>query len=281
MPKVVVIILNYKVKDLTLKAIISVKGSTYKNLEIIVVDNNSHDGLANTLSNRQDLTFIQNDENLGYCGGNNVGLTQALKDGADWVFILNPDAQVDKDAIKNLVEVAQRENIGIAGPKVLFADRKTIWYAGGVFDTGNVLGTHRGVDEKDNGQYDVMTQTDFVTGAAIFIRKDVLEKVGLFDTRYFLYYEDSDFCFRAKKAGFKIMFVPEAVVYHLNAQSTKLGSPLQDYYITRNRMIFAAKFLTFRARVALFREGLRNLGSPARRLAFFDFLVGRFGKGGI
>lgn len=281
MPKVVVIILNYKVKDLTLKAIISVKGSTFKNLEIIVVDNNSHDGLANTLVNRQDLTFIQNDENLGYCGGNNVGIAQALKDGADWVFILNPDAQVDKDAIKNLVEVAQKENIGIAGPKVLFTDRKTIWYAGGVFDTGNVLGTHRGVDEKDHGQYNVVTQTDFVTGAAIFIRRDVLEKVGLFDTRYFLYYEDSDFCFRAKKAGFKIMFVPEAVVYHLNAQSTKLGSPLQDYYITRNRMIFAAKFLTFRARAALFREGLRNLGSSVRRLAFFDFLVGRFGKGGI
>ncbi len=281
MPKVAVIILNYKVKDLTLKALLSVKKSNYKNLQTIVVDNNSKDGLKEALKDQDGITFIQNDENLGYCGGNNIGIIRALDSGADYVFVLNPDAQVEKEAIKNLVEAAQKEDIGIAGPKVLFDDRKTIWYAGGIFDMNNVIGAHRGVDEKDQGQYNNVGETDFVTGAAIFIRRDVLDKIGLFDTRYFLYYEDSDFCFRAKKVGFKVMFVPTAIVYHLNAQSTKLGSPLQDYYITRNRMIFAAKFLSTRTRLALFREALRHLGKPARRLAFFDFLIGRFGSGSI
>ncbi len=186
MPKVAVIILNYKVKNLTLKALLSVKKSNYKNLQIIVVDNNSKDGLKEALKDQGGVTFIQNEENLGYCGGNNVGIIKALESGADYVFILNPDAQVEKEAIKNLVEVAKKEDIGIAGPKVLFDDRKTIWYAGGIFDIDNVLGTHKGVDEKDQGQYNNVGETDFVTGAAIFIRRDVLDKIGLFDERYFL-----------------------------------------------------------------------------------------------
>lgn len=281
MKKVSVIILNYHVADLTIKCILSVKKSTYENIEIIVVDNNSNDGLDKKLENFPKVVFIQSKENVGYSGGNNFGIKRALEGGVDYVFILNPDVSVERCAIEDLVIAAERESISIAGPKVLFADKETIWYAGGIFDEANVIGSHRGVDERDLGQYNKEQETEYVSGGALFVSSKVFESIGLFDERYFLYYEDSDFCFRARKAGFKIMYIPQAVVYHENAKSTGLGSPLQDYYITRNRMLFAAKFLPFRTRFALFREGINNIKNGIRRKALTDFLFGNFGKGGI
>lgn len=278
MKKVITVILNYKVKDLTLKCVASVSASSYSNLEIIVVDNNSEDGLGKEITG---VGFIQNQENLGFTGGNNIGIRQALKKGADYIFVLNPDTVVKKDSIEKLVSGLEQTNAGIAGPKIYFDNSETIWYAGGKFDLLNVLGSHRGVNEKDRGQYEKIEETDYVSGAAMMIKREVLEKVGLFDENFFLYYEDSDLCFRAKIAGFKIMYLPTAIVYHRNAQSTGLGSPLQDYYITRNRMLFASKFLPFRTRFALFREGVSHIDIPARRKALFDFLIGRLGKGNI
>ncbi|MDO8619195.1 MAG: glycosyltransferase family 2 protein [Candidatus Daviesbacteria bacterium] len=280
MPKVVVVILNYKVKELTLRAVESVKKSSYENLQIIVIDNDSGDGLVEEIAKIKEVIFIQNSENLGYSGGNNIGIKRALDDKADYVLILNPDAEVKADAISKLVEAAKL-GADILGPKIYFSDKKTIWYAGGIFDFNNVIGKHRGVDELDQGQYNTAAETDFVTGAAIMISKKVLEKIGLFDERYFLYYEDSDYCVRAKKAHFKVMYIPDSIAYHLNAQSTKLGSPIQDYYITRNRLLFAAKFLSLRTRFALLREAARNISSGVRRKALFDFLLGKFGKADI
>lgn len=279
--KVAVVILNFKVKDEALKCIESVIKSSYKNVEIIAVDNASEDGFAEEVKKFTDIIFIQNKKNLGFSGGNNIGIKKALDNGCDYVFILNPDTILAKVAVASLVAACDQENIGIAGPKILFSDRKTIWYAGGTFNLNNVLGGHRGVDEIDQGQYERAEMTDYISGGAMFVRRDVFKKIGLFDEKYFLYYEDSDFCFRAKKAGFKIMYVPQAVIYHKNAQSTGLGSPLQDYYITRNRMLFASKFLPIRTRFALMREALRNLKNPMRRMAFFDYLMGNFGKGNI
>jgi GT2 family glycosyltransferase len=113
----------------------------------------------------------------------------------------------------------------------------------------------------------------------MFVNAKVFKKIGFFDEKYFLYYEDSDFCLRAKKADFRLVYAPSAVVFHENAKSTGLGSNLQDYFITRNRLLLASKFLPFRTRFALLREALRNIGNPVRRLAFWDYLNGNFGKG--
>lgn len=280
MKKVTVVILNYKVKELTLKCIESVQSSDYKDLSIILVDNNSEDGIEEEVKDKN-INFIQTGKNLGYSGGNNVGIKKALENGADYVFILNPDTKITSDCISKLVDNLEKENAGVVGPKIYFKGNKTIWFAGGIFDKANVIGSHRGVDEIDKGQYDQTIETDFITGAAMMVRKDVFEKISLFDERFFLYYEDSDFCFRARNAGFKVMYIPFALIFHENARSTGLGSPLQDYYITRNRMLFASKFLPFRTKFALFREALKNIKIQARRKAFFDFLLGRFGKGNI
>ena len=277
MEKVVVVILNYKVKDLTIKCVESVKESTYQDFTIIVVDNNSGEEIGDSLE--KEIIFIQNHQNLGYTGGNNIGIKKALEIGADFVFVLNPDTLVDKKCLEILVQGMKKYQAAISGPKIYFAGSKKIWYAGGIFDRLNVIGSHRGVDEQDQGQYDQDQETDYITGAAMMVKREVFERIGLFDEDYFLYYEDSELCFRAKRAGFKIMYLPKAVVYHANAKSTGLGSALQDYFITRNRMLLASKFLSFRTRFALFREALKNLGNSARRLALFDFLIGNFGKG--
>lgn len=279
MKKVAVVVLNYKVKEFALKCIESVKRSTYQDLAIIVVDNNSQDGIGQDLKIYPEVIFIQSGVNSGYTGGNNLGIKEALKRGVDYIFILNPDTQISPTCVQSCIKVAETEAAGIIGPKILFPDRQKIWYAGGIFDSANVLGTHRGVDEPDHGQYDQIEETDYVSGAAMFIKKEVFEKVGYFDERYFLYYEDSDLCLRTKQAGFKVVYNPQAIVYHTNAQSTGLGSQLQDYFITRNRMLLAANFLPLRTRLALLREALRNLGNPMRRLALVDFLMGRFGQG--
>lgn len=276
--KVSVVILNYRVKELALKCIESVVQSDYSNLDIIVVDNNSGDDIEKDL-NGSHVHFIQTGSNLGYSGGNNRGIQKALANGAEYVFILNPDTEISKTCISELVKYAKKENSGIVGPKIHFKNNQTIWFAGGILALQNVLGSHRGVNEIDNGQYEKIEKTDFITGAAMMVKKEVFTKVGLLDDRYFLYYEDSDFCFRAKQVGFKIMYIPSAVVFHENAKSTGLGSALQDYYITRNRMLFASKFLSLRTKFALFKEALHNIAMPVRRKALFDFLLGRFGKG--
>lgn len=278
MKKVAVVILNFNVKEKTLKCISSVEKSSHKDIQMIVV-NNCEDNFEEELKKFPEVIFIQNTQNTGYTGGNNVGIKRALKEGADFVFILNPDTEIEKNTIEKLLEVSERTGAGIVGPKVLFDDRRTIWFAGGIFDKANVIGQHRGVDERDHGQYDEEAETDYVTGGMMFINAEVFKKIGFFDEQYFLYYEDSDFCTRAKKAGFKLIYAPSAVVYHANAQSTGLGSPLQDYFQTRNRMFFASKFLSFRTRFALLREAMRNLKMPTRRLALLDFLMGNLGKG--
>ncbi len=277
MKKVAVIILNFKVKEDILACISSVKKSDYKSLKIIVVDNNSRDGLESEIS--EDIVFIQTGQNLGYTGGNNIGIKKALTGGADYVFILNPDTEIKKDTISSLVKLADESKAAIFGPKILFNDRKTIWYAGGTFDKNNILGTHRGMDEVDKGQYDHVAETDFASGAAIFVKSPVFEKVGLFDEKYFLYLEDMEFCLRAKLAGFNSVYNPKAVVYHKNAKSTGLGSPLQDYFITRNRLLLAFKYVSWQKRLALLKHIILTMNFSTRRLALFDFLIGNFGKG--
>lgn len=278
MKQVTAIILNFKVKNDALECINSLKKSNYP-IKIILIDNNSGDGISQAVAKDKEIIFIQNDKNLGYTGGNNVGIRRALSD-SDYIFVVNPDVIVSKDTIQKLVKVLEG-GADIVGPKIYFSGTKKIWFAGGILDMDNVIGSHKGVDEEDRGQYNVSEETDYISGASILIKRQVFEKIGFFDENYFLYYEDADFCYRARRAGFKIMYVPTTFVYHKNARSTKVGSPLQDYYITRNRMLFASKFLPLRTRFALFREALRNIGNPIRRLALWDFLTGNFGKGSL
>ncbi|MFZ5366022.1 MAG: glycosyltransferase family 2 protein [Patescibacteria group bacterium] len=325
--KIFVVILNWNGKEFIFKCLDSVKkleigraspkampAARNLKLEIVVVDNASTDGSVEQIkseklkmkNDKAKLKIIENNQNLGFAEGNNVGIRYALKNGADYVLILNPDTIVDENLILQLIsasggsafggKVARADSrIGILGPKIYFAPGfefhkerykpeergKVIWYAGGRIDWNNVLSCHRGVDEIDRGQYDKVEETDFVSGCCMFVKKEVFEKIGLFDPKYFLYWEDSDFCQRAWMGGFRIVYVPGANVFHLDAGSSAVGGPLHDYYITRNRMLFGIKYASFRTKFALVRESIKLFffGRPWQKIGIRDFYLWRFGKG--
>lgn len=305
--KVSIVILNWNRKKETIECLKSLKELRITNyeLEIVVIDNGSTDGSVEAIrkgiagiTSTTGITgeLVRNRKNLGFAGGNNVGIRYALHNGADFILILNNDTLVDKNLLVYLIKAAEKyKNAGIFSPKIYFApgfefhkkryskkdSGKVIWYAGGVINWENVLGENRGVDEVDRGQYSGVEETDFATGAAMFIRREVLQTVKLFDERYFMYLEDVDLCQRVKNYDWKVLFVPDAVLWHKVAQSSGIGSDLNDYYITRNRLLFGVRYAPLRSKIALLRESIRLLfsGRKWQKRGILDFYLGRFREG--
>lgn len=305
MKHVFISLLNYNGSENTIDCLESLKDIIADNfkLTIAVVDNASSDDsvrnikdyiLKNKLSG---IKIIQNKENLGFSGGHNVVIKYALKNGADYVLILNNDTYVDQDFLAELVgEGESDKKAGILVPKIYFAlglefhkDRysekergKVFWYAGGEIDWNNVIGHHRGVDEVDKGQFDKTEETKLATGCCMLIKKEVFEKIGNFDEKYFLYYEDADLCMRAKNKGFEIFYVPKSIIWHKNAASAGgSGSTVQDYYITRNRLMFGFRYAPIHSKLALFKESLSLLfkGRRWQKQGAVDFYLGKLKKG--
>ncbi|MBM3205364.1 glycosyltransferase family 2 protein [Candidatus Shapirobacteria bacterium] len=298
MTKVAVIILHFHNQQLTDDCLSSVKNlQTDKfRVETIVVNNNPSEKIDALKKKYLKVIFLKTQKNLGFAGGNNLGLNKALNNKPEFLLILNNDTLLDKNLLKELLKATGKdEEIGILGPKIYFAPGyefhheqyhpqekgKVIWYAGGLIDWRNLVCSHRGVDEIDHGQYQIPGETDFVSGCAMLIKKEVLKKIGFFDEKYFLYLEDVDFCQRAKKAGFKVAFVPQAKLWHLNAQSSEVGGELQDYYLTRNRLLFGLRYASLRTKIALLKESFYFLlkGRPWQKIGVRDFYLGRFGQG--
>lgn len=302
MKKVVISIINYNGVEQTTECLASLaKIILPKNIacEILVIDNASEKPYSydKKTIDRFPITVIHNPENAGFAGGHNVSITESLKQGADFVLILNNDTYVDPAFLAELLNVAEKHHkVGIVVPKIYFAkgyefhkDRYTekdlgrvFWYAGGSMDWKNILGTHRGVDSVDHGQFNTPEKTDEATGCCMLVKREVFERVGVFDERYFLYLEDSDFNERVKQAGFSIWYQPTAVIWHKNAGSTGgSGSSLQDYFITRNRMLFGMTYAGWRTKLALVRESMRLLrnGRPAQKQGIRDYYQRKFGKG--
>jgi GT2 family glycosyltransferase len=263
--------------------------------DVIVVDNGSTDESVKILLTKYPkLHIIRNRHNLGFSGGNNIGINYAIRQKYDYVWLLNNDTYVDKDALIYLIEELKRNPKCIVGSKIYFApghefhfDKyhqsergKVIWYAGGMIDWDNMYGSHKGVDEVDIGQYNQTENTEYVTGCSMMMPNSVIEKVGLLDDKLFLYLEDLDYCLRAKKFGIASRYVPKSVLWHINAGSTaKPGNDLHEYYLTRNRIIVGLKYAPFRTKIALIREAWINLfiGKPVKRKAIFDALTGKLG----
>lgn len=297
--KIAIVILNWNGKKYIEKCLDSVSELRMMNYElrIIVVDNGSIDGSMVLIEKRyKDIEILRSKENLGYAGGNNVGIKYAIENGADYILILNPDTIVDKNLLVELLKpFGTEEQVGLAGPKIYFAkgyeyhkDRyeekdlgKVIFYGGGIIDWDNILVSHRGVDEVDNGQFDQGCETDFVTGCAMMISKEVINKIGYFDEKYFLYWEDSDYCQRAKNGGFKLWYQPNGLVWHMDSGSSKVGGELHDYFLTRNRMIFGLSYGSLRAKFALVRESFKLLinGRKWQKIGIRDYYLRNFGKG--
>lgn len=298
MKKIVIVTVNYntaKDTELFLESVKKLHISDFS-FETIIVDNGStHKFVLPEKNNNVSLISLM--QNTGFTGGYNVGIKTALKNGADAILIINNDTLLDSDLLINLEKALyEKENIGLTVPKIYFAKGhefhknrykkdelgKVIWYAGGTMDWDNILSVHRGVDEVDHGQYDTIEPTDFASGCCMLIKREVFEKMGVFDERYFLYYEDADLCMRIKQADYLLYYVPQAVVYHINASSSGgAGNSLQDYYLTRNQMLFGIRYAQFRSKLALYRQSLRLFlkGRPNQKRGIQDFYLGRFGKG--
>ena len=303
--KISVIILNWDGKEDTKECLESVEKSriTDYKLQSIVVDNGSTDGSQKAVKNfykkaRKDITWelIENRENLGFAEGNNVGMRYALKSGADFIMLLNNDTIIDKNLFVDLINAAKNyPKAGIISPKTYFAKGfeyhkkrhkknelgRVIWYVGGDVDWNNIYGSNHGVDEVDKGQFDKVADTDFATGCCMFFRSKVLKDLGLFDKKYFAYLEDSDLSQRAKKAGWRVLYTPKPHLWHKVGQALGVGSEKNDYYITRNRLLFGLRHARLRTKVALIKESIKLLlkGRKWQRIAIRDFYLGRFGKG--
>ncbi len=298
--KIAIIVLNWNGKEYISKSLDMLKKldtSDYQ-VEVVVVDNNSTDGSVKLIKTQYPkFHLIENRENLGYAGGNNVGIRFALENGAEWIWIVNPDVLVDPQALNELLKVATKyPRAGVLGPKIYFAPGyefekerykkselgKVLWFAGGRIDWDNVIAQHLGVNEVDHGQLDRLSQTDFVTGAALLLNAQMLKEIGLLDPKYFLYYEENDLCQRAVKNNWELWYVPTSVVWHANAQATTAGSTKVDYYTTRNRLLFGLRWsASWRTKFALIRESVKLFfhGRPGQIKGVGDFYLNRFGEG--
>lgn len=303
MKKIFIVMINYKGDEDTISCLDSLKAIEVDgfSLNVVVVDNYPPKRMDIDEKSYQklNLKIILNPSNLGFSGGMNTGVKYALENGADYILIHNNDTLVKNDFLKILFDFMEKNaGVGIVSPKIYFAkgfefhkDKyrndelgKVIWYAGGIMDWDNVIGKHRGVDEVDKGQFDGVGETDFATGCSMLVRRKVFEEVGLFDEKYFLYYEDNDLSQRTKKGGYKVYFDPESIVWHKNAGSTGgSGSGLQDYFITRNRLYFGMKYAKGRSKIALLKEGFRFvlLGRDEQKKGARDFFINKMGKGSL
>ncbi len=218
LPVVYYIILNLNGRDDLLDTLASVAELNYINGQTIVVDNGSTDGSPEAVRRGfPDVHVIETGKNLGFGGGNNVGMRYALEQGADWIFLLNNDTAVAPDLIDALLAAAGTdENIAALCPKIYYFDQpEVLWYAGGRISYATGIISHRGLREKDVGQYDRLCDTDYLTGCAFMVRAEVLRRVGLFDPVYHpAYVEDADLSVRIQRAGYRTVFAPEGKVWH-------------------------------------------------------------------
>ena len=228
-PLVYCIILSYNGKHLTLDCIASVLRSTYTNYVILIVDNASSDGsveaIRNSFSNEigsGKIVLFDNKKNLGFAGGNNEGVKYAFEQGADHMLLLNNDTVIDKDLLTHMTAFIESDpDIGIAGPKIYYQNPPDqIWFAGGEIKLHKGLTRHIGIRQKDAGQFNTPVECDYITGCAMLIKRAVVEKTGYLDTIYPMYSEDADYCFRARRNGFKMMYVPSGIVWHRISAAT-------------------------------------------------------------
>lgn len=213
----------------------------YSDFEIISVDNASSDGSADFVAeNYSQVCLIRNKRNLGFAGGCNVGLRAAQ---GDVLVLLNQDTVVQSGWLKALVGALDDPGVGVAGCKILYPDGKTVQHAGGWIEWPLGLAYHYGKGENDTGQWDNPRTVEYVTGAAMAFRRDVLERVGLLDEDFWPgYFEDTDFCSRVRKAGYEVWYTPDAVVLHRETTSFVDPAILSCHY-HRGRLRFLLKHL--------------------------------------
>ena len=245
-PLVTAVILNWNRPDDTVACLDSLAAQNYPRLQTVVVDNGStDDSVARIQAAHPGATLIAHGENSGFARGVNLGMARALADGAEYLFLLNNDTYLAADTVALLVAEA---DAGLVAPIIYYADAPTrVWSLGGQFNpwlletTGSLRGT------EDAGQWPDRLTVDFVPACALLIRRDVLAEIGHFDERFFIYYEDLDFCLRARQSGRRIQILTQAKLWHKVSLSSGGGdSPNERYWMGRSSVLYFRKHARWR-----------------------------------
>jgi len=293
-PKVSIIIPNWNSYEDTAECLSSLKKIDYTNYDVYVVDNGSKDGSADKIASQFPyVKLIRNSENLGFAEGNNIGIREAVRNNPDYILLLNNDVVVDPKFLSELVLVGETdEHIGILGPKIYYYnDPKRIWAIGGDFDFGVFSKNPPARGMIDKGQFNKTLEFDTLVGACMLIKKEVISRIGLLDPDYFHNGEEVDYCFRAKRAGYKMIYIPSSIIWHKIARSSQgEGSPLNIYYGSRNVLLLAKKHNKFSFLLhiktlfkALYYSCLIVIPKKRERSisavrGIIDFYLGRYGK---
>ena len=283
--RIVAVVLSYNGRDDTLAALESLRG-----IETVAVDNGSVDGSAAAVAERfPEVELVRAGVNLGFAGGNNVGIRRALDRGAEWVLLVNNDALVEPGLIDALTAAAAaRPDAGVLACKVLFADSDRVWYAGAGFDP--ILGRSRHERFGKPNAPGALADTRRATGAAMAVSRAAIEAVGLLDEELFLYVEDLEWSLRIAEAGFAVVYVPGASVRHrVSASTGGAGSPTTRYYETRNMLAVVERYRPLPRGLTGLRRGLvvtprvllaagRPASAQAALRGWRDYRRGRMGR---
>ncbi len=241
-PLVWAVVVNWNGRDVLEPCLRTLLASSYSNLSVLVVDNASSDGSAQFVRDEfPSVRVAEQSSNLGFAAGVNAGLEYTLDEGADYVLLLNNDIELDGNAVSALVEAAlAHPKSAFVGPMIYYADRPSvIWSAGGAvsFWTGNIR--HVGLREEDAGQYVGVMEVDYVTACAVLASAEAVRTVGPMDEGYYMYNEDTDWCVRARDAGFDVLFAPSARIWHKVSMSSGGGlTPFKIYHRLRSTLRF-------------------------------------------
>jgi GT2 family glycosyltransferase len=212
-------------------------------VDVLVVDNGSREPLGDTLAGR--ATVVRSGENLGYAGGANLGIRRALEGGADVVLLLNNDVRLRRGATAIALEALRADpRIATVGPKVLAReDPSRLWLAWGDVTYGPSLVALRGAGAPDGAAWNEARDVDWIAGCTMWIRRDALAAVGLLDETFFAYHEEVDWCTRARAAGWRVVYRPDAVVTHTGrgAAGGRASIRIRKYFAARNSILFARK----------------------------------------
>lgn len=243
-PKVYIVVLNYNSFEDTKECIRSLDKIYYKNYNIVIVDNCSSDGSYEKLINIfSDYTIIRTDKNLGYAYGNNAGIKFGLDNGADYICILNSDVIVEKDFLDKLVsKIEENDKIGIAGSCICDYHEKDIVQSMGANINLYFAAARRKFKGENYFSIDSSdVDADYVEGACLLIKRDVFKSIGFIPENYFLFFEETEFCLKARKAGYKVMCIYASRVYHKGSSTISKFSNLSYSYLNRNRVIFVRR----------------------------------------
>jgi GT2 family glycosyltransferase len=311
LPLVGIVIVNFNSYDLTLDCLNSLSKLSYPRHFIIIIDNNSPDGSGYRLKEgfeQGNVTVILNPENKGFAAANNIAMRHAQVYGADYIWLLNADTIVHPESLYALVQQAEKNpNVGAVGSKVLYAkpppalsnsrngeDVDIVWSAGARIDFKNQRVSMNGWHDADTGQFDETFECDYIPGCSLLVKSSVLDDIGFMPEEYFMYYEETEWCVRMGRAGYKLYCEPRSVVWH-RFDDDKLNTPFGVYYFNRNDRLFWFRQGNFFNKLKIFLRTalvdlpkvyfiIRNTKDEDQRKIFFahsksykDFILRRFG----